>query len=131
MAFVISADGAAVAIELSGWDRAMNLRRRIGFDATTIKAVSIADRSSLESAIDHRALGCGTHNGSKSPGQRRIGTMLGRGVPGKQFWSVRAGPGSSTLVVLDLVDHEFQRAVLEVDDPTSFQSALEEALSQA
>jgi hypothetical protein len=131
MAFVISRHGAAVAVELSGWDRAMNWRRRIGFDVATIEGVSIADRSSLESVIDHRALGCGTHNGSKRPGRRRIGTMLGRGVPGKQFWSVRAGPGSSKLIVLDLVDHEFQRAVLEVEDPKSFQTAIEGALSQA
>lgn len=94
----------------------MNWRRSITFPADAIDSVSVADRSSLESLINHRALGYGTHNGSKRPGRRRVGTMLGRGVVGKQFWSVREGGGAMELVVLDLLDHEFVRAVLEVDD---------------
>jgi len=55
--------------------------------------------------------------------------MLGRGVRGKQFWAVRAGPASALLVVLDLNDHTFRRAVLEVDDPELFRLALDEALT--
>jgi hypothetical protein len=130
VAFVISVNGAAVVIALSGWDRLMNWRRRIEFDLAMVEDVSVVDRSSLESMIDHRVRGCGTHNGSRRPGRRRIGTMLGRGVPGKQLWSVRAGPGSSRLIVLDLAGHDFRRAVLDVDDPTSFQSAVEQARRQ-
>ncbi len=130
MAFQVATTGTSVAVELSGWDRAMNWRRRVEFDAEAISVVSVADRSSLEIMIDHRALGCGTHNGSKRPGRRRIGTMLGRGVPGKQFWAARKGPGSSQLVVLDLVGHEFVRAVLDVEEPESFLASIAEALDR-
>jgi len=124
VAVLIEANGAAVTVELSGWDRVMNWRRRVQFESGTIATVSVVDRSSLEQMIDHRALGWGTHNGLKRPGRRRIGSMLGRGVSGKQFWAVQPGPGSLPLVVLDLNDHEFQRAVLEVDDPESFRTKI-------
>jgi len=129
MSFIVRSAGASVGVELSGWDRAMNWTRQIDFDAATIGAVSVVERSSLEPMIDHRELGCGTHNGAKRRGRRRIGTMLGRGVSGKQFWAVRAGLASARLLVLDLHDHTFRRAVLEVDDPESFQSAINEMLT--
>ncbi len=46
-----------------------------------------------------------------------MGTHLGRGVLGKQFWATARGAPELPLLVLDLVDHEFARAVLEVSDP--------------
>lgn len=130
VAFDISTNHDVVVVELRGWDRAMNGRRRVEFEPATITSVSVADRAALEPLIDHRALGCGTHNGSKRPGGRRIGTMLGRGVPGKQFWAVRAGPSTSRLVVLHLVGHEFQRAVIEVDDPDELRTVVEKAIDR-
>lgn len=129
MGFCVSVEQRAVIVELSGWDRLMNWRRQIEFGMETISDASVASRAELESMIDHRALGCGTHNGSKRPGRRRIGTMLGRGVAGKQFWAANAGPGSAELVVLDLAGHVFSRAVLEVDDPEYFTSDLLAALN--
>ena len=43
--------------------------------------------------------------------------MLGRAVVGKQFWAVaRSGP-ELPLLVLDLVDHEFVRVVIEMSEP--------------
>ncbi|MCB9390934.1 MAG: hypothetical protein H6512_15630 [Acidimicrobiia bacterium] len=113
----------SVLVVLNGWDRILNWRRAIEFKSDTITAVRLADRAALELLIDHRAFGWGTHDGSKRPGHRRVGTMLGRGVPGKQFWAVGAGSSTTQLVVLDLQHHEFARAVLEVHDPESFQDA--------
>ncbi len=56
--------------------------------------------------------------------------MLGRGVPGKQFWAVQAGPGGTQLIVLDLINHRFERAVLEVDDPQAFRATIHHALTE-
>jgi hypothetical protein len=44
--------------------------------------------------------------------------MVGRGVPGLQFWAVRRGGPGSVLVVLDLHGHLFARAVLDVAGST-------------
>jgi hypothetical protein len=45
---------------------------------------------------------------------RRVGTMLGRTVIGKQFWAVPAGPQDEQLLVFDFDSLEFSRAVLSV-----------------
>ncbi len=116
MAFEVDVGEGAIVVELNGWDRAMNWCRHVAIDLSQIRSVSVVERAELERLIDHRANGCGTHNGSKRPGRRRVGTMLGRSVAGKQFWAVTAGPKSDRLLVLDLADHEFARAVVAVDD---------------
>jgi hypothetical protein len=95
----------------------MNWRRNVGFDLDTVTTVGVQERASLEGSIDHRALGWGTHNGAKRPNRRRVGTMLGRGVVGKQFWAVAASRETDPLLVLDLHDGEFRRAVMMVKDP--------------
>lgn len=109
----------AVRVSLSGWDRLMNWRRSVDFERESIRAANVARRSELESQIQHRALGIGTHDGSKRIGHRRVGSMMGRSVIGKQFWAATAGAADADLLVLDLVDHEFVRAVIEVDRPES------------
>lgn len=124
MSFQIQVSDGGVAVELGGWDLAMNWRRRIEITQQQIEAARIATRSLLEQKIDHRAIGCGTHNGAERPNERRTGTMLGRDVDGKQLWMVEAGPGDRPLVVLDLADHEYKRAVLEVADPERFLATL-------
>lgn len=53
-----------VVVELRGWDRLMNWRSKVVFDRIDIESVSASDRLSLESQIDHRASGAGTHDGS-------------------------------------------------------------------
>jgi len=118
-----------VVAELSGWDRAMNWRSEVVFDYTNIESASDIDRSSLENLIDHRTSGCGTHDGLRRPNRRRIGTMLGRGIVGKQFWVVPAGPGAARLLVLDLRDHEFARAVLAIDDVKEVVAAIKQSLT--
>lgn len=117
MAFVVDTSDERVEVQLTGWDRAMNWRRRIVFDLSSVTRAATEDRASLEALIDHRSMGCGTHNGAKRPNQRRIGTMVGRGVAGNQFWAVPAGKGTDLLLVLELFDHEFVRAVLAANDP--------------
>lgn len=126
MAFSITTTDAAITVELRGWDRTMNGRRRLEFGLDTVSAASVHARAGLEALIDHRALGCGTHNGSKRPGRRRIGTMLGRGVAGKQFWAARKGSGSTELLVLDLVGQTFARAVLEIDEPHQWRDVIDD-----
>ena len=113
-----------VRVILDRWDRVLTMRRSVEFVGATIKTATVAHRASLEPKIDHRVLGWGTHDGARRPNRRRVGTMLGRGVTGNQFWAVAAGPGSDSLLVLDLTDHEFSRAVLWIPDPESVVSEL-------
>ncbi len=115
MAVEIALIGDSVVVELSGWDRMMNWRSKIVFYYATIESCSILDRSSLENLIDHRKLGFGSHDGRKRPNRRRVGTMLGRSTAGEQFWAVPGGGGGDRLLVLDLQDHEFVRAVLATE----------------
>ena len=94
-----------------------NFRRIVEIDRASIVKAVVIGRQELESRIDHRQLGIGTHYGERYPGRRRVGTHLGRGVLGPQFWATaRSGP-ELRLLVLDLNNHEFARAVLEVNDP--------------
>ncbi len=128
MGFNVRISHDDVSIELSGLDRAMNWRRSIQFDLADVVKVSVVERSSLEELIEHRALGWGTHNGEKRPNRRRVGTMLGRDVVGKQFWAVPAGEGSTRLLVLDMSSGDYARSVLEIDDPDSAAATLEQDL---
>ena len=131
MGFDVRVGSDALTITLSGWDRAMNWRQRIVFAKATISRVDLVDRASLERLIDHRALGVGTHNGERHPGRRRVGTMLGRGRAGKQFWAVPASDGSTPVVVIDLRDGEFTRTVLAVTDPEEVVSILQPSSDEA
>ncbi len=115
-----------MTVELTGWDLVANLRRRVEVDVSAIRQVAVERRSDLERLVDHRVLGVGTHNGEQRPNRRRVGTMIGRSVSGKQFWAVPAGNGSQPLVVLDLsATGDFERVVLNVDDPCEFAATLE------
>lgn len=105
-----SADG--VDVRLTGLDRALCWRRGVHVDRHQILARRSEIRKTLESTIDHRALGWGSHVGGRRPGRRRVGVMLGRGVAGDQFWALPAGPADDTLTVLDLTDHRFARLVV-------------------
>ena len=66
---------------------------------------------------DHRVAGTGAHDGGTRPNRRRVGTMLGRDVVGKQFWAVPSGEQDQQLLVLDLHEGEFSRAVVATDAP--------------
>lgn len=116
MAFQFEWTGSTVRVVLTGWDRLYNWRRTVEIDRAHVAKAAVVQRQELESRIDHRQLGVGTHAGARYPGRRRVGTMLGRGVVGKQFWAAaRSGP-ELPLLALDLIDHEFVRAVLAVGD---------------
>jgi hypothetical protein len=122
MGFRVVENGGQVQVLLSGWDRIMCWRRSVLFDQDQIDSVALARRGDLEPAIDHRVLGVGTHDGGRRPGGRRVGVMVGRGVQGQQFWATSAGGPEAVLVVLELSDHKFRRAVLSVTDPGGFRS---------
>ena len=113
VAFEVACASDAVRVELSGWDRLFTWRRSLVVDLATVRSAFIKDRGALEADIDHRAVGFGTHNGGKRPGRRRVGAMLGRGVPGRQFWAVSAGAPTVRLLVLEPESGPFARVVLE------------------
>lgn len=124
MGLTIEHDEQRIRVRLSGWDRLVNGRRSVEVDRNEVAVAQVARRADLERLVDHRALGCGTHDGAKRPGRRRIGTMLGRGVEGTQFWATGASEADVELLVLDLHAHEFSRLVLAVDDPQRVAAAL-------
>ena len=110
--FDVVADDDAITVVLRRFARIMNWRRTVVVERSSIVATTVAERGELEPLIDHRWLGFGTHDGDRRPGRTRIGTMLGRGVPGKQFWAVSAGRPETELLVVDLRTHEFDRLVV-------------------
>jgi hypothetical protein len=115
VAFEVTCTSGVVRVELRGWDRLFTWRRSLVVDLATVRSASIESRGVLEAEIDHRAAGFGTHNGGKRPCRRRVGTMLGGAVRGRQFWAVSSGSSTVRLLVLDLESGPFARVVLEVD----------------
>ncbi len=115
VAFTVTCTDDAVRVGMSGWDRLATWRRAVIVDLASVRGAFIESRGVLEADIDHRSAGFGTHDGAGRPGRRRVGTMLGRGVQGPQFWAVSAGPPTMRLLVLDLQSGPFTRVVLEVD----------------
>ena len=127
MGFNVGLVPGSVIVELTGWDMVANMRRRVEVDVTQILDVSVKRRADVEELIDHRMLGVGMHMGKKRPNRRRVGTMLGRGVSGKQFWAVPSSDGSRSLLVVDLsTNNGFQRVVLAVADPADFAAAIDD-----
>ena len=117
MAFRFEWTGSTLRVVLSGWDCIFNGRRTVEIDRANVTRAAVLQRHALESRIDHRQLGFGTHAGARRPGRRRVGTQLGRGVVGRQFWvTARSGP-ELPLLMLDLNSHKFARAVLAVSEP--------------
>lgn len=113
VSFELACASGAVRVELSGWDRVFTWRRSLVVDLATVRSAFTESREALEVDIDHRSAGFGTHNGGKRPGRRRVGAMLGRGVPGRQFWAVTAGAPTVRLLVLEPESGPFARVVLE------------------
>ena len=130
MAARVTFSADRITVTLSGWDRLANLRRGLDIALSAVSTVCVEDRSSLERLIDHRVIGFGTHIGEKRPNRRRVGTMLGRSVRGKQFWVVPAGDASSPLLVVELATGDFSRLVAEVEDPYEAERTLRQALEQ-
>ncbi len=94
-----------------------NFRRIVEIDRANIAEAAFVQRHELESRIDHRLLGIGSHSGERYPGKRRVGPHLGRAVIGPQFWATAHSGPELPLLVLDLNNHKFKRAVLEISDP--------------
>lgn len=114
----------AIVLRLTGWSRVANMRRAVTIEHDQIVSASATLRSAVENDIDRRVVGIGSHHGSSRPNRARVGTMLGRGVDGIQFWAVRASGPELPVLVLDLRDHEFVRAVVAIDDPYAVARAL-------
>lgn len=129
MGFVVERSGDSLEVRLTVWDRAMNWRGKVEFDVRDVTTVGVEEREALEALIDHRAMGWGTHNGAKRSNRRRVGTMLGRGVAGKQFWAVAASHRTAHLLVLDLRNGEFARAVLMAEDPQAIAAEIRRGLA--
>ena len=117
MGFAVEISAEQVAVQLSGWDRIMNWRRSLSVDRSYIVTVGVHERAALERSITHRVLGVGTHDGERRPNGRRVGTMLGHGLAGNQFWAVARSDASAPVVVVDLTGHDFIRLVLMVENP--------------
>ncbi len=124
MADTVRLGEEAITVKLTGWDRVISGRRKVRIDRNQITSVAVAHHYPLESLIDHRVLGFGSHIGSQQPNRRRVGTMLGRAVTRKQFSAAPAGPQDEQLLVVDLDDPEFSRVVLSVADPTATATTL-------
>lgn len=125
VAFQFEWTGSTLRVVLSGWDRLATLRRIVEIDRANIAKAAVVQRHELECRIDHRQLGIGTHFGERFPGRRRVGIHLGRGVLGQQFWVTAPSGPELPLLMLDLINHEFARAVLAVSETDLIDALLE------
>ena len=130
MSFAITIGSEEVVVELRRWDRLMNGRRQISFDASSITKVSVERRGQLEPLVSFRVFGIGTHSGRTHPNRRRVGAMTTRGSGGNQFWAVAAGDEQQNLLVLTLTGHQYGSAVLEVAEPKLALSRLKSETSK-
>jgi hypothetical protein len=124
MGFVAIADDEGLRILLSGWDAVVSWRRSVQVPRDAIRSAWVEERGVLEVLVDHRVVGIGTHAGALRPGRRRVGTMMGRGHVGQQFWAVGAGPDDQRLLVLDVTDGRFAQVVVQIADPGAVARAL-------
>lgn len=122
---------ASIVVTFTGRHRVLCGRRSVEIARDRIVRAFAAERRPLEQAIDHRVVGEGTHDGERHPGRTRIGTMIGSSRDGRQLWAVDAGPLGERLLVLDLRDHRYVRAVLAVPDPDAMAEGLSTAADAA
>jgi hypothetical protein len=123
----IAVGDTSIVVTFTGRHRLLCGRRCVEIARDCIVHAVAAERRPLEQAIDHRVIGEGAHDGERHPGRTRIGTMMGSSRAGRQLWAVDQGPLDERLLVLDLRDHRYVRAVLAVPDP----DAMAEGLSTA
>lgn len=86
----------------------MNLRKEIVVPRSDIERASIRDRWNLEALLDRRL------SGIDLKGRHLVGTFVGRGGEGNEFWAVRK---TGRVVVLQLQNSRIRRLVLEVVGP--------------
>ena len=117
LSFSVTVDGDGLEVLLTGWDRLLNGRSAVRAPRASLRSVWVEERGSLEALVDSRVLGYGTHAGLRRPGRRRVGTMMGRGHVGRQFWAVAAGPDDQRLLVVDVTDGHFSQVIVQIADP--------------
>ena len=88
LSFDIAIDDSGLVVRLAGWDRLANWRGTVRVPRSAAQAAWVEERGILEALVQHRVVGMGTHAGGARPGRRRVGTMMGRGHVGRQFWAV-------------------------------------------
>lgn len=111
----VTIDNARLRIDLSGWDRVWTLRRGLEVPIERITSVRVA--SDLT-----RPYGVKTP-GSFIPGRIYAGTWRLKGR--KEFWNVRRA--KDRWVAIDLDGDEYNRIVIEVEDPTHLIAEIEQA----
>jgi hypothetical protein len=111
----VSINDGRFRIALSGWDRVWTLRRELAVPIERIASVQIAPELT-------RPYGVKTP-GSAIPGRIYAGTWRWKGR--KEFWNVRRE--KDKWVAIDLDGDEYNRIVIEVDDPATLVAEIERA----
>jgi hypothetical protein len=111
----VTIDGGRLRIALTGWDRVWTLRRGLEVPIERIASVRIAPELT-------RPYGVKTP-GSAIAGRLYAGTWRWKGH--KEFWNVRRD--KSKWVAIDLTGDEYDRFVIEMDDPAALVAEIERA----
>ena len=104
-------------ISVEGWDKVWALKGGFDIPLAHVRAAEIAPAGIKPQGI--RA------PGTAVPGRYLAGTWRGRS--GKEFWNVR---DKANAIVIELTGEDYDRLILEVDDPAATVAAIQAALDQ-
>jgi hypothetical protein len=112
----ITVSGDRLSVELTGWEPLWALKRRVDVPLASVVRVAAGP----EHARRPRGLRL---PGSYFPGVIAAGTYRGRGH--SEFWSVRR---PERAVVIDLHGAQYDRLIIQVDDPADTVRRIQRAL---
>jgi hypothetical protein len=113
----ITIEGGQLIVEVEGFDKVLAVKSRISVDLAHVSGARI------DADAAHEWQGV-RFPGARIPGVVTAGTFYRGGE--KVFWDVHGGGDNA--VVIDLVHDEYDRLVVEVDDPAEAVAAINAAV---
>ncbi len=120
MGVQVVATGEVLDVFVSGMDRIWGLRSRLEIPMSRVDGARVAPAAEAKAELSIRTGGLGV------PGLALVGHFRGRTVK-KQWWRVYRA--EAVLIVELSADSQFDRLVLQVDEPAAVAAAIEAARS--
>jgi hypothetical protein len=112
----VTVDGTQLIVEIAGVDKILALKRKLTIDLAHVRGATF-DPGAVREPKGIRA------PGAHVPGVIVAGTFRRDGE--RTFWDVHNGDKA---VVIELVDDEYDRIIVEVDDPRGVVQAVNAAI---
>jgi hypothetical protein len=117
MSIKVDIDANELVVSFTGWDRIWTFHRRACMPLAHITAAHVGDRDQELRTTRLRLVG------SYIPKTVATGLFTMRGG-GRQLWAVYR---RTDVLVIDLIDEEWKRLVLQVEDPAALAAGIEAA----